>query len=130
MRTEALRFEPVNCVVTVVGDSIDDVEVMELVGPGSLTVRAAGRVTEHYPDIHGAMVYVGRGVLALQRTAAAIVVDLPDGRRRARGTALVKPGARGTVEASIAARTDAGEDIRLRILCRGAELPASALAHQ
>lgn len=119
MGTHALRFDPVSCVVTVVADGADDVQVLELSASGTHIARVGTLTSEHYSDVHGALVYVGSGLASSERCAAAVIADLPAGRTRAQGTALVRRSST-RVDVSIVAKTPSGEVLRLQLVCHAA----------
>lgn len=124
----SLRFDPLNCVVTILSGDGDDAQVLEVFGPGSEVVRSHRAGREHFADVCGSVVYVGAYPPGTRRLMAAAVLDLPDGRSEAVGNAVLVPSGGGLVQALCELKTLDGQDVSLRLICRGAALVSAELS--
>ena len=121
----SFRFDPVNCVITILGDDGEAFRIFELLGADSVIVIDG---EERYRGIVGSMVYLGN-----QRTrpsaTAAVIFELPDGRRRATGAATLRFDG-SDAEARIEAFTDLGEHVvfKLKARCVDADAPAQSVS--
>ena len=104
--------------MTLIGDG-PEIHVMELVSGRTEVVHRHADRDDHYGDVHGSAVLVGNLPLVAERTCAAAIIDLPNGRERIEGEAVLKPSGSGfTVRVSTP-----GGDLEIRALCRPAEQP-------
>ena len=113
----SLRFDPVTCVVTLVLGESDELRVFG-VRPGSGVVQAQDGQAQQYSVVHGSIVCVGHLKRTYQDAEAAIVFDMPDGWRRATGTARVRTTKDGMLQARIQTETSVGEQLVMNVQCR------------
>jgi len=88
----SLRFEPVGCVVSIVGDPGTEPVVLELDSDSAEVLVRTDTSNHHFRDIHGSAVLVGYPRSAADPAEAAAVVDLPSGRVRVGGTVAFRHG--------------------------------------
>lgn len=119
MHRARLRFDPLGCVVTIVSGEAEEAQVLDVVGAGSDVLFTCAGEGEHFSEVHGSVIFVGEPPRWSRRAVAAAVLDLPTGRTEATGTAVVTLVAGGALQTTCVLKTRTGQDVRLRLLCRG-----------
>ena len=121
----SLRFDPVNCVVTILGDDGGELRIFELLGAESVIVIDG---EERHRGIVGSLVYMGRQ-RGRPSASAAVIFELPDGQRRATGAGTLQfEGNHAT--ARIEAFTHLGEHVlfKLKARCVAGDTPVQSVS--
>ena len=115
-----LNFDPVSCIVTVVMDDTDNSQIYGVTSDSGM-VQTKDGIRQHFSVIHGSVVIVGQPDLVPKTVLAAVVFELPSGRRPAVGTAEIQYANTDILHPRITARTDQGETVSLSVRCEFAE---------
>lgn len=116
-----LNFDPVSCIVSLILDDTEDSRIYGLTAESRVAYRADGS-RQHFSVVHGSLVMFGQPDNVARTVPAAVVLELPCGRRRrATGTAELRYTGMEDIHAKISAQTDDGEVLMLSVRCNFAE---------
>lgn len=126
MVSAQLRMEPVDCIVTVVAGETGHVQVLEVLGQRTEVIRYHPRSTtfDYFGDVCGSLVFVGELSPGVCEVPAAVIYDLPSGRLKAAGSAIVRTLGNGYAEVLLTTESESGDTLQLRATCAGAALEA------
>ena len=118
-----LRYEPVNCVVTIFADIGTSVSVFNIEEKDSRLSVGGRSVNSRFGELHGSVVLVGHRSNTRHYVEAALVFETPAGRTRAMGTASLELFQNDRARVKVHAEDDNGEQYRFVLSCTPVDDP-------